>query len=353
MGVGESLPADRREDGGEPAQVGQVTLIEREHALVEVTEQVERLDAHIGSMKTTLEKCPEVFDAVGVDLAVDVLLGVLDRLVSEVGREAAVSLQGVCVDGRAGGHIVPHLRLQSGPRAVGSDGGADSPTAVQCADHRRLVHPAGAVNLAGALGLVHVTSLATDERFIDFDGAVKLLEAASLHGEPDAVKHEPRRLLCDAKRSGQFVRRDAILGVGNQPNRGKPLVETQRRVLEDRPDLDGELLLTCLALPNAARPQIRVFRPLAPRTNRPGRPTETGDELGADVQVSEVTDSFEECGRERLRHHVGECTTLRRVSQVYQSLNKALRVSRGDLPRRVRRSKFCAISSLTDQGSRW
>jgi hypothetical protein len=165
---------------------------------------------------------------------------------------------------------------------------------------------------------VHVAGLATDDRLIDFNGPLELLKTAGLHGEADAVEHEPGRLLSDAESASEFVRRDAVLRVGDEPNRREPLVETEGRILEDGADLHGELLFARLALPEASGGQVGV-RPLTAGANRAVRPAETGDELGADIQVTEVPDSFEERGRERLHRHVGESTTLWRVSQVCQS----------------------------------
>jgi hypothetical protein len=71
------------------------------------------------------------------------------------------------------------------------------------------------------------------------------------------VVHEPSRLLGHAQRTAQLVRRDAVLGVGDQPNGWKPLIEAKRRVLEDGPYLERKLTLTALALPNLARRQER------------------------------------------------------------------------------------------------
>ena len=95
--------------------------------------------------------------------------------------------------------------------------------------------------------------LAADVGLVDLDLAGDLVEAPGLHGEPDAVQHEPCRLLRDAERAAEFVGADPVLAVGDEPDGGEPLVEAERRVLEDRPDLDGVLLLAGLALPEPPR----------------------------------------------------------------------------------------------------
>ena len=72
-----SLVHDGREDGLEASVVGVFAQVEREDPLVEVAEEVERLDADVGAVQTALEQAPEVLDAVRVYAPVDVL-GVVD-----------------------------------------------------------------------------------------------------------------------------------------------------------------------------------------------------------------------------------------------------------------------------------
>ena len=55
----------------------------------------------------------------------------------------------------------------------------------------------------------------------------------------------------DAKGAAQLVRRDAVLGIGNQPNGGEPLVKAKARVLEDGANLERELAITNTALSDA------------------------------------------------------------------------------------------------------
>jgi hypothetical protein len=75
-----------------------------------------------------------------------------------------------------------------------------------------------------------------------------------LHCEPDAVKHEPCRLLCHLEIASNLVAADTVLAVGDEPHCGKPLVETYCRIFHDGSDLDRELTLRMVAgtLPSAA-----------------------------------------------------------------------------------------------------
>ncbi len=71
-------------------------MVESICLLIEVAEQMKRLDTDVGSIQTTLEQRPKVFQPVGVNLAVYVLDGVVDHLVLKL-IESFVRLQGIRV----------------------------------------------------------------------------------------------------------------------------------------------------------------------------------------------------------------------------------------------------------------
>jgi len=54
----------------EPLGVRQFPIVEPERLLVQIPEQMERFDAHVRPLDATLQETPEVFHAVGVDLAI-------------------------------------------------------------------------------------------------------------------------------------------------------------------------------------------------------------------------------------------------------------------------------------------
>ena len=118
------------------------------------------------------------------------------------------------------------------------------------ADHRPALRDAEAL----ALRRVHVASRAADESLVGFDFAVSVQFPAvlSLPREPQTRENEPRGLLGDAERAAEFVAADAVLAVGEQPERGQPLFQTDWRVFENGPDLERELRLGVLgvALPS-------------------------------------------------------------------------------------------------------
>src|SRR5450631_3925351 len=111
--------------------------------------------------------------------------------------------------------------------AIWYDFGLDVATALQCSNHDGFP-PIVLANLhAKSAGLVHVSRLAADESLIHLDfttGTAKLASVLPLHRQPDALKHEPRRLLGNPESAVHLPRTDAILAVRNHPHRGKPLV---------------------------------------------------------------------------------------------------------------------------------
>jgi hypothetical protein len=62
---------------------------------------------------------------------------------------------------------------------------------------------------------VHVAGLSADIGLIRFHDAAHFLEGALLHGEPNALQHEPTSFLADAKGAANLVRANAVLSVGN------------------------------------------------------------------------------------------------------------------------------------------
>src|SRR5581483_7253687 len=105
---------------------------------------------------------------------------------------------------------------------------------------------------------VDVTGLSSNESLIHFDVLSVTAEFAKgfiLHSETDAMHHEPCSLLGDFHISRDFVGADSVFAVRKHPSCGKPLVQPNSGILEDRSDFDRELpfcVMTC-TLPDTAR----------------------------------------------------------------------------------------------------
>jgi len=178
--------------------------------------------------------------------------------------------------------------------AVADYGGANLAAAFQNADDCSFVFSASFSNSALALVSVHKSCSTANESFVYFDfaiGTAHLDEGAILHRKPDAMKHEPCGLLCDAESASDFIRTDSVLAVGNHPNGDEPLVERDWGIFEDGADLDGELavVVDALALPLALI--LEEYRILA-STSRAGHnaigPAQLDHEIEAIIGVREV-----------------------------------------------------------------
>ena len=103
-------------------------------------------------------------------------------------------------------HILPNDRLKDSLGAIFDDGGTDSLATFEHAHHNRLAAGVATVFLvAGFAILVHVPRFAADEGFVDLNFPTELAARLFvLHGETDAMEHEPCGLLRDADGAMQF-----------------------------------------------------------------------------------------------------------------------------------------------------
>src|SRR5665213_625339 len=67
-----------------------MSFVIAERLLIEVSEQMERLNTHIGTAHRSLKQAPEVLHAVRVDIAIHVSFGVVDNLVSVLRAKAVI-----------------------------------------------------------------------------------------------------------------------------------------------------------------------------------------------------------------------------------------------------------------------
>ena len=112
--------ADDATDGhAEAFAICQLAIVVAIGLLVQIAEQMERLDADIGSVDAALEQAPEVFQSVSVDLPVNVLDGVIDDLMRILASKTIVGKQGISVERRTGFDVLSHFRLQ-GASSCGS-----------------------------------------------------------------------------------------------------------------------------------------------------------------------------------------------------------------------------------------
>ncbi len=245
----------------------------------------------------------------GGDVISNILLSVVDDLVDVGVLQAPVAAIFVRVDFAARLDVLADFLMQRGPLGVRNHRGLDPAlagalAAFQQAHDGRLARAPGPGNFASLDRLMHEPGLAADKGLVGFDLAREGVRWAVLHGIPNAMQHEPCRLLGDAQRTVQLVAGDAVLAVGQQPDRGQPLAQGERAVLHDRPHFNGELLpsVFALAAPEAARGQIPGIIPATGRTAHAIRPAHRGEGGKRPVLVTEIRDGFLEGLRGRLCH---------------------------------------------------
>lgn len=272
-------------------------IVVAKHLLIQVAEQVKRLDTDVGSFQSALDQTPEVFQTVGMNLPVNVLFGVVNDLVLEaLLLESHVGHECIGVDRAARLDVSANIGLQKMFLAIADDSGANLTTTFKNALNGCLVFGASMSNPELALIGVHVSGKATYESFVYFDFlaiAAELYELLFMQGEANAVHHEPCGLLSDSQSAGYFVRTDSILGIHDEPNGNHPLVHAERGVFKDGPYLDGELLLAVLAEPNAARRDKRMLHSLAAWTSDFAiRPAQLYGIVKRALRVREESDCF-------------------------------------------------------------
>jgi hypothetical protein len=260
-----------------------------------------KLDAEKDAKKQKKSKVSsasrEVFHPVRVNLSANVAFRVVDNLVLEsVVLESNVGHERIGVNGASGLHMVSDFGLQCVLPAIAHDLRVNFSTTFKNAHDGGFVLGASLSDSALALVGVHEASSATNKGFVYFHFAVRsteLDERASLHRQADAVEHEPRGLLSDAKGAANFVGANTVLAVGNHPNRHQPLVERQSGVLKDGPDFDGELALgvDTLTLPlTLILEEHHILAATGRADHNPVRPAQLDHEVEAIVRVSEVDD---------------------------------------------------------------
>lgn len=207
--------------------------------------------------------------------------------------------------------MLPDLTLDSSLLPVRDNDGLHFAATLKDAHHCDLILGPGCGDAASLDAQVHIASLATDEGLIGFDLATiaaNLHHASGLQGEADAVKHEPRGLLSDAQSAGHLTRANTILRASNDPDGGKPFLQTQGRILKDGSNLRGELTLRMSTL---ALPLFLIRKPRNIGTTTSGashafRPTVRHHVGDAVVGVCEVDDGFLKGARATHPSKIGE-----------------------------------------------
>lgn len=291
----QALPDDLTNAGIETLCISHLPVVEAKRLFIDVAKQMEWLNADVSAVQLAFHQRPEIFHAVRVDIAICVFDGVIDDRVLEVLGQSVVGLQFIREDRRASFDMLTHLLLQFVFAAIVYDERSDVAAPFHEAHNYGLILSSSAGDNTLALRLVHVPRFSANESFVNLDFTAELPACTFiLHGEPDALKHEPRRLLTNANCAMQFITAHAVLAICQLPHRQQPLIESDRRVLKDRPDFDRELRFRMprLALPYLAGLQEADILRAARRAHDAILPAPGRKKRDAVCRIGEVNDCF-------------------------------------------------------------
>src|SRR5579871_1110240 len=273
-----------------------MAVVVAEHLFVEVAEQVELFNRNISALELALQKTPEVFESVGVNLSVNVPLRMVNDLVLEpMILESHVGHERIGIDGAACFDVSADVGLECVLFAIANDRSANLSTTFEHAHDGHLVFSASLGNPALTLGSVHESRSTANESFVYFHFATSSTHwngVLGLHGESDSVEHEPCGLLSDSQSAANFIAADSVLAVRYEPNSDKPLVERQSGILEDSSNLHAELLASVLvlALPEATGSEKANVLRATSRALNTVRPAALNHKGEAVVRIGEVLD---------------------------------------------------------------
>lgn len=271
-----------------------LTFVEAEYLLFDVSLQMPRTWRDVRSLDGALEHRPKAFNGIRVNVPANVLDRVIDNVVNVVLTQTRIRSERVGIDRRAGPNVLANLSLQRGALNARNNPSADLTLALHDPHNDRLTEGWAASALFGlALGVAprQRRTLRPKKRFVGLDRTrERFIRRMIAHGFANTVKHKPRRLLRNLQCASQFIRRYSVTIARNQPDRGKPLVQTDRRVLKDRPDLGRELLLALAAVPTTVLRKVRDLRVSAahPGARHAVWPANLDKEVMGNLRVSEL-----------------------------------------------------------------
>jgi len=231
-------------------QIGVLAAIEAKGHFVQVGGEMLCGDAMPSSNDAAFEQRERRFDGVGMDVPVNVNLGlVLDGLVLPLERRITqgrgVGIEFICHDDiYIFANALSDILCQRSSLHILSMEEAEIATALPDANNDLLF----AVSVSGFA----VSSLAcTDVSFIYFDSTVHQGPLYFFHGSTNAMAQVPRRFVRAFVQAPQgtleLMSAHAFLGFAEKMHSGKPGWQREMRVAENRTSEDGELIDASLA----------------------------------------------------------------------------------------------------------
>lgn len=295
----QTLPHDALDSLHKATAIRVFTFIEAKRLFVEIPKQMKRLAINVGAFDGAFEQAPEVFQSVRMNVTLGVANRVVNDLVNVILVHADVRAKRIRMKLCALQNILTHItldfmitsslkHLQFDPRCLTAS------RALKETLNGGLALPARNNVL---LALMSETVTTADKGFVGFNATTHFVKRAFLKRKANAVKHEPSCLLRDAERATNLVRANAILGVDDQPDGGKPLAQGQRAIAKDGSDLNRKLLLALFAVahhPLAGK--LADIGRAAMRTLRLSvRPKNIAHKVVRGLRISEKRDGFLKC----------------------------------------------------------
>lgn len=275
--------------------VRHLAVVESERLLVEVSEQVKRLNRNIRALDAALQETPEILKSIRMNVAFDILNRVVNHLVNVL-IHSYVGTKRIGYQLRALRNVLSDRLVNDMLLAAFNYLEAYFATlAFKQTHHRYLADKSSlAADLLSSLILVHESSSAADECLVGFNPrarAAQLLKGSRLHRQSDSVHQEPRGLLSDAKAAMDFIRANPVLRSTDHPDSRKPLIKADRGIFHQGSKLDREHFLAGFTLPRPARRNERVFVRLATRAGNDAiRPAQRDHKGQRVVWISKVND---------------------------------------------------------------
>ena len=135
MFVGQPPSGNSRNSNTEPLSISDLLavlmqpIVEAERLLINIAEQVEGLNADVGSMQPALQQAPKVLHRVGVDILPNVFNRMIDNLMLVIVSKSLIRLQRIAIESRSRFHFFFHERLQGLLTAIIDHAGANLATA--------------------------------------------------------------------------------------------------------------------------------------------------------------------------------------------------------------------------------
>jgi len=300
-----------------------LAIVETEGLLIEVAKEMKRLDADIGSFDATLQKAPIIFESVGVDVLYGIGPGMVNDVVNVLSVQSGIGYPSVSENLRASRNVFQNFATKGLTSHIGNHRSTNLSTPFQDSKDCNLIPTASAHNFCTPLADMHVAGEPADKGFVNLDLSAQFSSVLILQGEPDAVQHEPRGFLSDAKIAGDFIGTDSVLTVRNHPHCHKPLIEANRRIFKDSPDLNRELavMMDALALPLPLISKEASTGATASRADHFTMPSSGNQVTKAVVGLGEIDDCFLECFWLLFVSHENKLTPINLICQVYSCPN--------------------------------